>query len=283
MIRAFKRKKLAVKGHLYKLYWQLTTLSWKLLPSKKQTEIRNRRYTLGVTTYLDRYEDLFKPFLLQLMSVFPDTEIVVTVNGHYNKEQQLIYLEEICSFLKQFQNVKVITFVEAQGLSKLWNLIVLNSSNEYVFICNDDLEITPLFRRDLDKSGILETKIALINQSWSHFMIAKTIISKVGWFDERFPAIGNEDEDYESRLALKQMELSFFHFRSIRAIVTIPVTYSYGEQVEIINEKYLKSNKVFFDTKWEITAQPTEGYHYVRILNAYVKLKEGMETPRFYN
>ena len=85
-------------------------------------------YTIGITTYLDRYEILFKPFLLQLVKLFPDTEIVVTVNGHYNTDSQLAYLEKITSFLKQFPQVKVVTFVEAQGLSKLWNLIVLNSS-----------------------------------------------------------------------------------------------------------------------------------------------------------
>jgi hypothetical protein len=283
MRRAFKRKILRFKEYVYNVYWQLSSLSWKLLPLTQDEEVSNRCYSLGITTYLDRYEDLFKPFLLQLIRVFPDTEIVVTVNGHYNREKQVVYVEEICSFLKQFKNVKVITFVEAQGLSKLWNLIVLNSTNECVFIFNDDLEITPLFRRDLDKSGILKTKIALINQSWSHFMISKQMINKVGWFDERFPAIGNEDEDYECRLALKQVELSFFHFRNIKAILTIPVTYSYGEQVEVINTKYLKSNKLFFDTKWETVSQPTEGYHYVRILNAWVKLKEGMDTPRFYS
>ncbi|MEJ5961291.1 glycosyltransferase family 2 protein [Pedobacter immunditicola] len=283
MIRAIKRKLQTVKTYLYPLYWQLARFGWRLLPLKKASEIRNHQYTIGITTYLDRYETLFKPFLLQLLKIFPETEIVVTVNGHYNRDSQLLYLEHIRSFLKQFPNVKVITFVEAQGLSKLWNLIIVNSSNERFLILNDDLEISPLFRKDLEQSGILSERIALLNQSWSHFMISREIVNLVGWFDERFPAIGNEDEDYESRLVLKQVDLSFFHFRSIKAILTIPVTYSYGEQVDIINTKYLKANKVFFDTKWDTVAQPTEGYHYVRILNAWVKLKEGMDTPRFYS
>jgi hypothetical protein len=113
-------------------------------------------------------------------------------------------------------------------------------------------------------------------------MISKEIIKEVGWFDERFPAIGNEDEDYESRLALKQIPLKIFPFRSIKAILTQPLSYSYGEQVEVVNAKYLKSNKVFFDSKWEVAHQPGEDFHYVRILKAYVKLKEGMETPEYY-
>jgi len=283
MISAIKRKLQSIKVYLYSLYWQAARLSWRVLPLRILPDIRNHHYSIGITTYLDRYETLFKPFLLQLLKIFPETEIVVTVNGHYHTSAQMLYLENISSFLKQFPNVKVITFVEAQGLSKLWNLLILNSSNERLFILNDDLEISPLFRRDLEKSGILSKRIAVINQSWSHFMISREIVNLVGWFDERFPAIGNEDEDYESRLVLKQVELVFFHLRSIKAILTIPVTYSYGEQVDIINTKYLKSNKVFFDTKWETVTQATEGYHYVRILNAWVKLKEGMDTPRFYS
>lgn len=283
MRRAIIRKLNASKIYLFQLYWQAARLGWRFMPLKIAPKIRNHHYSIGITTYLDRYETLFKPFLLQLLKIFPETEIVVTVNGHYDRASQLLYLENIRCFLKQFPNVKVITFVEAKGLSKLWNLLILNSSNERLFILNDDLEISPLFRRDLEKSGILSKGIAVINQSWSHFMISRKIVSLVGWFDERFPAIGNEDEDYESRLVLKHIELCFFHFRSIKAILTIPVTYSYGEQVDIINTKYLKSNKVFFDTKWDTVAEPTEGYQYVRILNAWVKLKEGMDTPRFYS
>jgi hypothetical protein len=271
-----------LKELLYKLFWQVMRLCWKVYPLKKGEKVINKHYTIGVTTYIDRYDHLFKPFLLQLIRLFPETEIIVTVNGHYDRTSQIVYLETIEAFLKQFPNVKVIAFEEAQSLSKLWNLLILHSINEHIFIFNDDLEISPWFRQELESSGILKTNIALMNRSWSHYLISKEIIKNIGWFDERFPGIGNEDEDYESRLALKQVAMSYFHFRGIKGILTIPETYSYGEQVEVINEKYLKLNKVFFDTKWEITTAPTEGFHYVRILNAWVKLKEGMETPEFY-
>ncbi len=270
------------KEFLYKMYWKVIRMSWKVYPLKNAVTKRNAPYAIGITTYLDRYETLFKPFLRQLIKIFPDIEIIVTVNGHYDSTAQLKYLQQITAFTKQFHNVKVIGFEDAQSLSKLWNLLLLNSSSEILFIFNDDLEISPLFRNRMERSGILQERIALINQSWSHFMITKAIVKEVGWFDERFPAIGNEDEDYESRLALKEISYKIFSLRSIRPIVTQPLTYSYGVAVEVINEKYLKSNKVFFDSKWEISGQSREGFHYVRILNAYVKLKEGMETPDYY-
>ena len=55
----------------------------------------------------------------------------------------------------------------------------------------------------LKNPGFYKKRLPVINQSWSHFMISREVIIRVGWFDERFPAIGNEDEDYESRLGFK--------------------------------------------------------------------------------
>ncbi|WP_432712747.1 glycosyltransferase family 2 protein [Pedobacter sp.] len=269
--------------YLYSLFWKISRFSWKMMPQKASHDMTNHRYSIGITTYANRYETLFKPFLLQLLKIFNDTEIIIAVNGHYHQDLQRAYLDEINSFAKQFKNVKVVSFMEGQGLSKLWNQLILNSTNEKILICNDDLEISPLFRRDLEHVGILTQNIALINQSWSHFLISKSIIRQVGWFDERFPAIGNEDEDFESRLVLMGIPLGMFHFRSIKAVRTIPVSYSYGAEVELVNGKYLKSNKAFFDSKWDTATAPVEGYHYVRILKAWVKLREGMETPQFYN
>jgi hypothetical protein len=73
----------AVKEFLYRMYWQVIRMSWKVHPFKKTAKNNHHLYSIGITTYMDRYETLFKPFLLQLIKIFPDTEIVVTANGHY--------------------------------------------------------------------------------------------------------------------------------------------------------------------------------------------------------
>ena len=272
---------LRTKEILYQLYWQFVRISWNFVPFKQST-VQQFQYSIGITTYVDRYEHLFKPFFLQLIKLFPDTQLIISSNGHFDTARQKQYMEDMKNFLQPYHNVKLVAYAKPQSLSKLWNQLVLNSQSPRVIICNEDLEISPRFRHELEHSAILNSPIALINKSWSHFVITKEIIKAIGWFDERFPTIGNEDEDYESRLAIAGQEMQFFHFRGIRPIVTIPETYSYGENVDIINKKYLKSNKEFFDTKWEISAQAKEGFCYVRIIDAYVKMRTGMDTPEFY-
>jgi hypothetical protein len=50
-----------------------------------------------------------------------------------------------------------------------------------------------------------------------------------------------------------------------------------------VNTKYVKQNKVFFDSKWDLSKSELPDHKYVKILNGYVKLKEGMDTPIFYD
>jgi hypothetical protein len=179
--------------------------------------------------------------------------------------------------------VKIVDFVEPQSLSKLWNLLILNSSCEKILILNDDLMISTAFRKNLSCSGVLDEEVALINRSWSHFIISKKIIRKIGWFDQRFPGVGNEDEDYECRLVHNDIVIKSFNINGLKNIVFLTSNFSYGKDVATINKKYIKKNKIFFDTKWELSKVESSSFKYIRIINCYAKLKEGMETPDFYD
>lgn len=272
-----------VRKYFYNLYWQLISLLWFFTSKSISTLNLQQQYSIGVVTYIDRFDKFFKTLIKHLTFCFPNIEIIVVVNGYYDFEKQKQYLTNIRQFLRRFPNVKIIDFEQPQSLSKLWNLAVINATNEKVFIMNDDIRITPWFQNDLINSNILAEEIALINRTWSHFLISKNTMKEIGYFDERFPGVGNEDEDYECRLVLKDILVKTFKINSVKNVVFKTKNFSYGAETPTVNGKYVKGNKLFFDSKWDTLTTKKDGFKYVEILDLYVKLKAGMETPNFYN
>ncbi|PKP50201.1 MAG: hypothetical protein CVT95_02745, partial [Bacteroidetes bacterium HGW-Bacteroidetes-12] len=118
--------------------------------------------------------------------------------------------------------------------------------------------------------------------SWSHFLISKPILSKVGWFDERFPGVGYEDQDYEIRLALRDIPFIDIKVNHLKNIVYQTKDFSYGKNIETDYKKYSSSNGKHYFSKWETSDTAKQGFIYVRIIQGYAKLKDGMETPNFY-
>ena len=45
------------------------------------------RFSIGVVTYLGRFDTYFKPLLRRLNLIFPDYDIIVFLNGHHNLEK----------------------------------------------------------------------------------------------------------------------------------------------------------------------------------------------------
>lgn len=126
-------------------------------------------YSIGVVTYLGRYETYFQPFLRELVRVFPDREINVFVNGHYDVLQQAAYLKKVTAFLSGFANVRYVTNLEHQSLSRGWNQVIWMSTHPRVLVCNDDLRIEPVFRQDFELGMAEYPEQFVINRSWSHF------------------------------------------------------------------------------------------------------------------
>lgn len=264
----------------YRFYWKIKSLAW--LFTKKPNRLYEKSFSIAIVTYADRFDTYFKPLIKQLNYCFPGIEIVAVLNGHHDQLKQKKYLEKASLFLNSFKHVKIIDFEQPQSLSKLWNLAILNASCTKLFILNDDLKLLPTFGKTLLKDRFFNQDIALINNSWSHFLIDRATIKKVGWFDERFEALGNEDEDYECRLAFANISLKSFTNKHVYNVVDVPKNYAYAANMALVNLKYAKVNQDFFNLKWELSATPKEGFKFVSLLKAYVKLKPGMETPVFY-
>ena len=162
--------------------------------------------SIGIVTYLGRFETYFKPLIRKIHFLFPDYDIIVFINGHYDTIKQIQYLKDVTYFLRKYPNIRYVTNLEHQPLARGWNWLVFMAKNQKILILNDDVSFNWEFRHNLERLPSVPD-IFTLNGSWSHFVISKEIIRKVGWFDERFYGVGDEDIDYKFRLSMSEINL----------------------------------------------------------------------------
>ena len=155
-------------------------------------------YSIGIVTYIERFNKSFKKLAKDLSEQFPDVEKNVVLNGFPDKIRQISYIKEATKYLSELGFERVITYEEHQSLAKGWNMLVIMSDAEKVLILNDDCEIQGGFRLEFE-SQRGDREWLFLNESFSHFITSKSVVRKVGWFDERFAGIGHEDGDYARR------------------------------------------------------------------------------------
>lgn len=262
--------KLKIKKLLANIWW----FFYKLGVNKMQSNI-DLPFTIGITTFLDRYNLFFKTLLKQITILFPGVKIIVAVNGHVNRKKQITYLKNIKKFCKKFENVFLISFIDPQGLSRLWNLIIENSPTDKVLLLNDDLYMYPTFQKDFVCSGILQEEIATINSIWSHFLISKSIIEKIGKFDEGLVEIGGEDDDYLARLAISGIYPKDFKIKSINNFSHKLKINSYGKDMTT-SKTHSEVNTKYLYNKWIISDKYFDESVYSRGL--YWKLANNKEN-----
>jgi len=237
-----------------------------------EDKIKNN-YSIGVVTYVARYEKYFIPLIKQLTSVFPDREIICTINGHPDTSLQIEYLKNVTTFLDQFPNIKYLTYETHQPIAKCWNWLILMSFSPAILILNDDIKINLLFRKDFEKCLENNKDFFIINKSWSHFLISKNIIREIGWFEERLLGSGNEDGDYINRMAIKKKKTTNELCRGIINYVAEQENAGWKNICGIAHGKYSSINKEFMIKKWSP--------NYLQEGKAI--LMENMETPIFYD
>jgi hypothetical protein len=214
----------------------------------------NSRLQIAITTYVDRYELFFKPLFASLKSLFPEVNLYVAVNGFHDNNIQAHYLErlhkELCS-----KEMGLCTFVlhdKPVGLTRLWNELLSQGSDNTTLILNDDLKVYPWFRAWIENRE-LNSSITLINGSWSHFFFNREILDSVGWFDENFRGIGFEDMDYTARCARKGIPIDNTCCQYIRHLDHQPSRTSFDDQSTTLwGPKYSSINHDTFFEKWKI-------------------------------
>jgi len=235
-------------------------------------KIKNN-YSIGVVTYVARYEKYFIPLIKQLNSVFPDKEIICAINGHPDTSLQIEYLKNVTDFLKGFPNIKYITYERHQPIAKCWNWLTLMSFSPAILILNDDIKINLLFRKDFEKIFTENQDFFVINNSWSHFLISKNAIKEIGWFEERLLGSGDEDGDYINRMAIKGRGVINKLCRGIINYVAEQKNAGWKNISGVGHGKYSEINKEFMIKKW------SSDY----LQKGKAVLMKGMETPVFYD
>lgn len=158
-------------------------------------------FSVGITTFKYRFEKYFVPLMEKIKSVAPDMEVIVAINGEHKVPLDEEYRSKILRYLSEKQNVIPIMFPCFRGLAKLWNHILITSTNDFVLILNDDIEINnEHFFKDLI-SLLIRNKFRSfkLNNTWSHVLLNKWEVDQMGYFDERLLGIGEEDHDFEWR------------------------------------------------------------------------------------
>lgn len=233
--------------------------------------------TIGVTTFLDRYDPLFKELLKRLNYCFPKNEIIVVANGHHSSIQQDKYLKRLTEFCNKFPNTVLLKYNQPQGLSKLWNDIIQRSKNENVLILNDDILFDMKF--PIGVSSISSEDFVLINNSFSHFLISKKTIDSVGWFDENLEEIGGEDDDFLVRSHISNIKVENYRIDRLSNYQPKLKVNSYGKKVSEQQGGYSNSNTKYLMEKWKISKSQFEGAIKVdRSLGCYWKLNEGFSA-----
>ena len=158
-------------------------------------------FTVGITTFVHRFDRYFMPLLNRLREFDRQTEIIVAVNGEHDTAFDEQYRSRILAFLSGQPSVFPVFFPRFRGLSKLWNTIMIHATHDHVLMLNDDImissskvlgEVRKLIGKNKGRSFI-------INRSWSHFVLGREEIDQLGYFDERLLGIGEEDGDMSWR------------------------------------------------------------------------------------
>lgn|GEM_PF-1786561 len=215
----------------------------------RSTGITPSTCALGVVTYLGRFEGFFQPLIRRLHFLFPDYEMNIFINGRHNLCKQLQYLKKVTAFLQQYDNVRYMTHISHQPLALGWNRLILMSTRERILLLNDDVFPEMEFRYHLERLKNLPD-ICSLNGSFSHFLITKKIVRQVGWFDERFLGMGQEDGDYICRMALRGIIHETIPVKGLKNYVAPATDAGWAKLFDVVHGKYAGINFDIFQKKW---------------------------------
>lgn len=159
------------------------------------------KLTFVITTFKER-SIIVKQLVKDIKSFHKNKyDIILLINSNNEEELNENYRKEMLQFSSEYENIYVFTLPEFKSLAKMWNTGVIFSRTEYNLILNDDIEYKnpDLVDKIFNHINSTNSQFFTINFSFSHFVITKTILHKLGYFDERFISFGEEDGDMVHR------------------------------------------------------------------------------------
>jgi predicted glycosyltransferase involved in capsule biosynthesis len=114
---------------------------------------------------------------------------------------------------------------------------------------NDDTSImSNVFFDILEKNIENTSSIFKINNSWSHILLDRYEVNKVGWMDEKFLGVGEEDGDFEWRYQnILGKSITNIFIPDINNHVDKE---DFSKNMKIVNNKYSAFNKSYSCSKY---------------------------------
>jgi len=146
-----------------------------------------------------------RPELLNwcVRSIREETDILITIIDNNSEKKDLIILRKMKEL---YNNVNLIELPNRLCLVKLWNLGYMVTPSRYMMICADKITLKPGWLEPLKKM-LEKYEYVIFSSQHNAFCLDKILISKIGWFDERFESGGYEDVDYMLRAQEKGLVL----------------------------------------------------------------------------
>lgn len=157
--------------------------------------------SICLVTFKERKE-LIKSLIPRIREIIPaEVDIILAVNGNFEEPMPEDYRTDMLKLSMEHQNVYPIVCADFMSLSKLWNTLVLFSKTEYNFVMTDDLVISNpnVYKIVSDYAERTQEEFFTINNGFSHFVLTKSFLHQIGYFDERLLAYGEEDGDLVHR------------------------------------------------------------------------------------
>lgn len=154
-----------------------------------------------LVTFKERRE-LIKSLIPRIREIIPaKVDIILAINGNFEEPMPEDYRTDMLKLSMEHQNVYPIVCTDFMSLSKLWNTLVLFSKTEYNFVMTDDLVISNpnVYQIASDYAEQTKEEFFTINSGFSHFVLTKSFLHQIGYFDERLLAYGEEDGDLVHR------------------------------------------------------------------------------------
>lgn len=96
--------------------------------------------------------------------------------------------------------ISELTLYDKSSLTELWNLSIILAPTDWVLICNDDIEFKDGWLEYLEETINSGKFLGIHLLNYGAMCFHKSMILRVGWFDERFRNGGYEDNDYQLRI-----------------------------------------------------------------------------------
>lgn len=238
-------------------------------------------FTIVITTFSKRYG--FIERLIDQIRTYCNSKIIIVINGEKNGEFYEDYRRKMLLLCEKYDGIFPIFFIETRGLSKMWNTGIIMSEKENVLVLNDDIEINSGEIFKVVSGHIVSNGyygLTKINNSFSHFIVKKSLIDKLGYFDERLLGFGEEDGDIVYRLSKLDLPIINIYSNNVTNIISDIRhehikkgigKYSNFNRQFIYSKKYLPNqsspNKGMFDTPMEQVLPDINQYPYEIFFN----------------